>query len=249
MADDPPAQAASRGPWIARGSLVALIVAVALGVAWVFPVRTWIVDALGWFETAGPAGWFWYGALYLFVTLFFLPTSPLTVGGGFVFGPVTGFFVVWISENIAALACFVIGRFVARPYVQAMVARNPTLRALDRAMDNRGFSLLVLLRHSPIMPFSVLNYSMALTRLSAPRYLLATLVGTALPALLYVYVGSTFTEISDVMQGKSGGGSPAEKAIYWGGLAATILATLVVGRITRRALDARLEEAGVETKR
>ena len=38
MADDPPAQAASRGPWIARGSLVALIVAVALGVAWVFPV-------------------------------------------------------------------------------------------------------------------------------------------------------------------------------------------------------------------
>ncbi|MEZ4320100.1 MAG: TVP38/TMEM64 family protein [Myxococcota bacterium] len=219
--------------------------AVLLGALWMFPIRAWTLDALAWFETAGPLGWFGYGLVYLVVTLVFLPTSVLTVGGGFVFGPFTGFFVVWISENVAALACFVLGRFVARPYVAKMVESSPTLQALDRAMADRGFSLLVLLRHSPIMPFSVLNYSMALTKLSAPRYLLATLIGTALPALLYVYVGSTFTRLSEVVQGKSGS-SPAEQAIYWGGLAATILATLVVGRATRRALDARLEEAGVE---
>lgn len=244
MADDPQGGETAR-PWIARGTIVAVLVALMFGATWVFPVRAWTMSALEWFQTAGPLGWIGYGALYLVVTLLFLPTSVLTVGGGFVFGPVTGFFVVWISENVAALACFVLGRFVARPYVQSMVQRNPTLRALDKAMEDRGFSLLILLRHSPIMPFSALNYSMALTGLSAGRYLVATLIGTALPAFLYVYVGSTLTRLTDVAQGKSGG-SPAEQAIYWGGLVATVVATYVVTRATRRALNARLEEAGVE---
>lgn len=243
MSDPTPPPAGSR-PWTGRGAVIAAVVALLLGGLWFLPVRSLSASALVWFETAGPAGWFGYGLLYLVVTLALLPTSVLTVGGGFVFGPVTGFFVVWISENVAALACFVIGRFAARPYVQRMVARSPTLQALDHAMEDRGFSLLVLLRHSPIIPFSVLNYSMALTGLSATRYLVATLVGTALPAFAYVYVGSTLTRLSEVMQGKSAS-TPAEHAIYWGGLVATLAATFVVGQATRRALNARLAEAGV----
>jgi len=233
-------------PWIARGALVGVLVAVLFGAIWFFPVRAWTEVALAWFKTAGPLGWVGYGVAYLLVTLFFLPTSVLTVGGGFVFGPVTGFLVVWISENIAALACFVIGRFVARPYVAQMVQRRPILRALDSAMKNRGFSLLILIRHSPLIPFSVLNYAMALTSISLGRYVLATLIGTALPAFLYVYVGSTFTRLTQVMSGQSGN-TPAEQAIYWGGLVATVVATGVVGQVTRKALKARLEEAGLES--
>ncbi len=243
--DAPDSTSRSSTGLVSRGLVVAVLAAVLLGAVWVFPVRAWTFAALEWFQTAGPLGWVGYGALYLVVTLCFLPTSVLTVGGGFVFGPIVGFFVVWISENIAALACFVLGRFVARPYVAKMVAERPLLRALDRAMEDRGFSLLVLLRHSPIMPFSVLNYSMGVTGLSLPRYVAATLVGTALPAFLYVYVGSTFTRLTEVVQGKSGNTS-AEQAIYWGGLIATIVATVLVTRATRKALDARLEEAGVE---
>lgn len=233
------------GRWAWRGLLAAVIVAVGFGLLWAFPVAMWTVRALEWFQSAGPLGWVGYGLLYLLVALFFLPTSILTVGGGFVFGPITGFFVVWISENIAALACFVIGRFLARPYIQTMVQRRPLLTALDGAMQDRGFSLLILLRHSPIIPFSILNYSMSVTGLSARRYLGATLIGTALPAFLYVYVGSTLTRLNDVMQGESGN-TPAEQAIYWGGLVATVIATVVVTRATRRALNRRLEEAGVD---
>jgi uncharacterized membrane protein YdjX (TVP38/TMEM64 family) len=232
------------GP-LSRGLIVSALVGVLFSVVWAFPIRAWTLTALEWFQTAGPLGWVGYGVLYLVVTLCFLPTSVLTVGGGFVFGPIVGFFVVWISENVAALACFVIGRSIARPYVARMVQQRPVLRALDRAMKDRGFSLLVLLRHSPIMPFSMLNYSMGVTGLTLPRYVAATLLGTALPAFLYVYVGSTFTKLTDIAQGK-GGNSTGEQAIYWGGLAATVVATVVVTRATRRALDARLEEAGLE---
>ena len=235
---------------INRGSLVqrVLIGVLALGLLgtlFVFaPIGAWTAAALTWFQEAGPLGWVGFGVAYVLVSVAFLPTSVLTVGGGFIFGPYTGFLVVWISENIAAFVCFVIGRYVARPSVSKMVAQRPLLSALDRAMHDRGFSLLVLLRHSPLIPFGVLNYSMSVTALSTRAYLLATLVGTALPAFLYVYVGSSFTKLAEVMTGEGGGSGP-EQFIYWGGLAATVLATVLVTRATRHELNRRLDEVEI----
>lgn len=242
MHDEP---ATARSGWLARGVAVSALVGLALGGLWALSATTWLTDALAWFQSAGPVGWVGFGLLYLVVTLSFLPTSAMTIGGGFLYGPLLGFAIVWTSENLAALACFVLGRTVARDAVRAMVEKRPILRALDRAMERRGFTLLVLLRHSPLIPFSALNYGMALTGISARQYVAATLIGTALPAFLYVYVGASLTRLGDVLQGKATG-SFAEHALYWGGLLATVLATAVVGLATRKALNARLDEAGID---
>lgn len=230
---------------ISRGLLVAVLVGLMLGAFWFFPDKERLPELLGWFKDAGPVGWLGFLVVYLLVTLTLLPTSVFTVGGGFLFGPITGFFVVWISENIAAAACLVVGRYLARPTVEKMVAKRPLLAALDRAVRERGFSLLVLIRHSPLVPFGVLNYGMSITAMPASTYLAATAVGTALPAFLYVYVGSTLTKLTDVMAGEGGDSGP-ETMIYWGGLGATVVATVLVTRATRAALQERLSEVGIE---
>lgn len=230
---------------ISRGLLVAVLVGAILGAFWFFPDKDHLPELLEWFKDAGPIGWIGFGIVYLLVTLTLLPTSAFTVGGGFLFGPITGFFVVWISENIAAAACLVVGRYLARPTIEKMVARRPLLAALDRAVRERGFSLLVLIRHSPLVPFGILNYGMSVTGMPASTYLAATAVGTALPAFLYVYVGSTLTKITDVMQGESGE-SGTGTLIYWGGLGATLFATILVTRATRSALKERLSEVGID---
>jgi uncharacterized membrane protein YdjX (TVP38/TMEM64 family) len=231
--------------WVSRGAIVALLAGGLLAGAWWFPGQQLLIDLLAWFETAGPIGWLGFAALYTLVTVTLLPTSGLTLGGGFLYGPFTGFLVVWISENLAALVSFWVGRYLARPTVERLVARSALLSALDGAMEDRGFSLLVLIRHSPLAPFGILNYAMSLTGISGVRYTLATLLGTAVPAFAYVYVGSTFAELTDVLQGKSQGDG-VQQAVYWGGLVATVVATVGVTWFTRRALAERLDAAGIQ---
>lgn len=232
-----------RSPWLARSLVLSVLVGGAFAMLWLFPGTQMLVDVLTWLDDAGPLGWLGFCVLYLLVTVFLLPTSPLTMGGGFLFGPFTGFVVVWVSENLAAFACFVIGRYLARPTIERVVQRSPLLAALDGAMEDRGFSLLVLIRHSPLAPFGILNYSMSLTGIHPVSYVFATLVGTAVPAFAYTYVGSTFAEISDVFQGKPKDGMTS--GLYWGGLIATVLATVAVSWYTKRALDERLKAHGL----
>lgn len=234
-----------RRSWIARGVVVSLFAGVALSAVWLFPGQQMALDLLHWFADAGPVGWLGFAVLYTVVTVTLLPTSGLTLGGGFLYGPFTGFLVVWISENIAALVSFIVGRYLARPTVERLVHRSPLLAALDGAMEDRGFSLLVLIRHSPLAPFGILNYSMSLTGIPTVKYVAATLLGTAIPAFAYTYIGSTFAELSDVLQGKPHGEGP-QQYLYWGGLVATVVATLAVSWYTRRALTERLEAAGIQ---
>lgn len=234
-----------RRSWIARGAVVSFLVALLLSAVWLFPGQQMALDLLHWFADAGPMGWFGFAAVYTVVTVTLLPTSGLTLGGGFLYGPFTGFLVVWISENLAAFISFIVGRYLARPTVEKLVSRSPLLSALDGAMENSGFSLLVLIRHSPLAPFGILNYSMSLTGISTSKYVGATLVGTAIPAFAYTYIGSTFAELSDVLQGKPHGEGP-QQYIYWGGLVATVIATVAVSWYTRRALAERLEAAGIQ---
>lgn len=226
---------------------MAVLAGLAIGLLWAVPDKAHVVTLLKWFKTAGPVGWVGFAGIYLVVTIFLLPTSVFTVGGGFLFGPVTGFFVVWVAENIAALACLVIGRYLARPTVERLVSKHTLLAAIDQAVQDRGFSLLILLRLSPLIPFGILNYGISLTGMSAGRYVLATLLGTALPAFLYVYVGSTLTKLNDVLNGEGGDSGP-EMFIYWGGLVATVVATIVVTRATRNVLAERLAAAGIEER-
>ncbi|MCA9568957.1 MAG: TVP38/TMEM64 family protein [Myxococcales bacterium] len=232
-----------RSSWITRGLGVSVLVGFALSAVWIFPVKQLLLDLMEWSKTAGPFGWLGFAVIYVLVTITLLPTSPLTMGGGFLFGPIKGFLVVWVSENVAALACFLIGRYMARPAVENMVKRSPLLAALDGAMQDRGFSLLVLIRHSPLAPFGILNYSMSLTGIGPLAYIGATVLGTAIPAFAYTYIGSTFAELSDVLQGKPKDG--VGSYVYWGGLAATVVATLAVSWFTRRALNERLEKHGI----
>src|SRR5207245_9653072 len=61
--------------------------------------------------------------------------------------------------------------------------------------------------------------------------------------LMYVYLGSLVTSLTELAAGRPSGGA-LQKVFYFGGLVATIAVTLYVTRVARRALaDATGEEA------
>lgn len=57
--------------------------------------------------------------------------------------------------------------------------------------------------------------------------------------ILYVYLGSLVTSVSALSTSSDAGGG-LRQALYWAGLGATVLVTVYVTRIARRALNEEL---------
>jgi uncharacterized membrane protein YdjX (TVP38/TMEM64 family) len=118
--------------------------------------------------------------------------------------------------------------------VAKRVESNPRFAAIDAAVGRKGFRLVTLLRLSPLLPFSPLNYALGLTRVRLRDYVLGSFVGMLPGTLLYVYLGSIVTNAGIVSA--EAGVETAWRTLYWAGLAATIIVVVTTTRIARRAL-------------
>ncbi|HXU91209.1 MAG TPA: TVP38/TMEM64 family protein [Methylomirabilota bacterium] len=177
--------------------------------------------------------------LYVAVTVVLLPAVILTLGAGAVFGLVRGFLLVSVGATLGATAAFLIGRYLARQWVARRVAESPKLRAIDEAVAREGWKIVLLTRLSPAFPFVLLNYVFGLTRVSLRHYVVASWIGMMPGIVLYAYLGSL---AGDVAAAATGGRTRSvwEWALYALGLAATVVLTIYVTRLARRALDTRL---------
>ena len=85
-------------------------------------------------------------------------------------------------------AAFLLGRTLARSWIEQRAARNAKFRALDEAIKQEGFKIVLLLRLSPLFPFNLLNYTLGLTNVSLRDYVLASWIGMLPGTVMYVYL-------------------------------------------------------------
>ncbi len=229
--------------------LVALLAAIVAS-AFLLPVKEYLGSFLEWVRNVGPLGAVALGALYIPACLAFFPGSLLTLGAGFAFGVVWGTITVSAGSVLGATAAFLAGRTLARRAIERRVARAPKFAAIDRAVADQGFKIVLLTRLSPVFPFNILNYAYGLTRVSLRDYVLASWIGMFPGTVLYVYLGSAVKSIADLASGAGQGGA-GRTVLFAVGLAATIAVTIVVTRIARqalsRAVDGNAAVAPVET--
>lgn len=222
--------------------VVAFLVAVLLlGIAFfLLPVGDWITALIRWTEGRGT----WTGillvAIWIPAALLVVPGSLITVGTGFVLGVGWGTVVVSVGSTVGAAAAFVAGRTVARDWVLRKLEERPRFRAVDRAVEEEGLVIVLLVRLSPIFPYNFQNYAWSLTGVGFGTYLLGSWIGMLPGTVLYAYLGSGARTLAAVAAGESGSGT-AELVFFGLGLAATVVATVLVTRAARRALEDRAE--------
>lgn len=217
----------------------AALAALALTVYFV-PVGQTLLGLVAWMRNAGLAGIAVFALVYVVATVLMLPGSILTLGAGFAYGPVAGLLVASPASMLAAAVAFTLGRTVARGWVSRRVAANRKLAAIDEAVAQGGFKMVLLLRLSPIVPFNLLNYALGLTRMSLGRYVLASFIGMLPGTFLYVYLGSLVTSASQLLTAGATEKPPWAQALYWGGLLATVVVTVLITQRARRALRAHM---------
>ncbi len=216
-------------------ALVLLILLAGGVAAFLFlPVKQHIVVFTEWVRGLGWRGPLVFGLVYAVAGLV-IPGALLTLAAGFAFGVVLGTVVVSAASTTTAAIAFWLGRTLARGWVEAKIAAGPKFRAIDRAVADNGFKIVLMTRLSPVFPFTLLNYAFGLTKVRFRDYLVASWVGMLPGTVLYVYLGSTIGEIADLAAGKVER-TPAQTALFWGGLAAAVVVVIFVTRIARNAL-------------
>ncbi len=116
------------------------------------------------------------------------------------------------------------------------ISGNDTFTAIDHAVAEEGWKIVGLTRLSPVFPFVLLNYAFGLTKVPFGQYVVASWIGMMPGTVMYVYIGYLAAEAAT--------GSTSSGAVEWilkiVGFAATVIVTVMVTRIARRALNKRI---------
>lgn len=183
-------------------ALLALILLLALVLSVIYlPVEQIVAEIQNWVDVNPSSAVYIITASVILGTLLLLPTSLMMMLTGFLFGLAQGFVVVWIASLVASTVAFWIGRSLARPWIERKIHRKTTFVAIDRAIQRKGFLVVLLTRLVMVLPYPALNYSLGLTSVSLRNYMLATNIGSVPPFFLFVYLGTTVSDIAAIING------------------------------------------------
>ena len=183
-----------------------------------------------------------YPLLYACCNVLLLPGGLLSIGGGFFFGLWWGFIIVLVGNVAGAAISFFISRWLGRHWFRRKLLRNPTLEALEPAVERDGWKIILLSQLHPLFPTSLLNYLYGLTTMRFRTCMLWVAVGQAPGLFLYAYVGTLGQLGLNLLRGKS---HPRffEYWIWGGGLLFSIIILVALGRISLRLLQEAEEQA------
>jgi uncharacterized membrane protein YdjX (TVP38/TMEM64 family) len=169
----------------------------------------------------------------IFCGLSLLPTNVIGVISGWAFSFELGIAVL-ISGIVAAatVSFFIHSRLVGERLPQIFAA-HPKAEAVYRALVGqelwRTTLIIFLLRLSPAMPFALTNFLMASARVPVKAFVVGTFLGMLPRSSAVVYVGAGLSEL-DL-------NNPENSWLIIFGVIATIIAVLVVGTISKHALE------------
>lgn len=131
-------------------------------------------------------------AIHIAASLFFVPRTLLALVAGILFGMWWG--IVWAA--LGSLAGAVAGFFAARYLNAGFAARflerieRSRLKRLLASVEEGGWRMVALLRLVPVIPHSLTNYALGLTRLGVGAYALGSLLGQLPLTVAYADLGA-----------------------------------------------------------
>lgn len=172
--------------------------------------------------------------LYALGPTFWVPGSLLTLAAGALFGLVWGTVYALVGATSGATLAFLVSRHLARSAVESRLGEAAWFPAVDEAIAREGAKIVFLLRLTPMVPFTPLNYMLGLTGVRLRDFVVASAAGMVPGTLLYAFTGHAAGEVAAALTGKPQGWW--NYALLGLGLAATIVVTMVITRTARRAL-------------
>jgi uncharacterized membrane protein YdjX (TVP38/TMEM64 family) len=175
-------------------------------------------------------------ALYVAAAVTLAPAFILTFAAGAIFGLWRGTLIVFFAALLGAMVVYGLAAPLAKGRFMQRLERDARVAAIRRAVVGDALWVMFLLRLSPLVPYVLLNYALALSGVRFKHFVLAS-VGMLPAIVMYAYYGKIVGDVAKLAAGVS----PPRGVEYWVmmavGLAATILATSMITRAARKAME------------
>ena len=143
------------------------------------------------FMSENPAGPFLFLGLYILRPLILFSAALLTVGSGFLFGPIWGVVFVVIGSNLGASLAYLIGRYFGQGVLEAEEDEKEgwTQRYTERMRSN-SFETVLTMRFL-FLPYDLVNYLAGFLKVKYLPFILATILGSLPGTISFVLFGAS----------------------------------------------------------
>jgi uncharacterized membrane protein YdjX (TVP38/TMEM64 family) len=125
---------------------------------------------------------------HVFASLLFIPRTLLGLVAGLIFGLWWGLIWAALGSVIGAVAGFLVARYVNSGLID--LESLPRLGPILLRAEEGGWRAVTMLRLIPVIPHSLSNYALGLTRLSIGGYTLGSFLGQLPMTVAYVSFGA-----------------------------------------------------------
>eukprot|EP00667_Euglena_gracilis_P012537 EG_transcript_12877 len=215
-----------------------LLVGFALSVLPGSPLKPGLLTWLKWLRHIPTAcGAVLFSMLQIAAVVLALPATPFNLAAGYLFTVWLGSLISLLSMYTSACLAFLIGRFLARGWVEEQMDKRPAFRSIDAAVANNGFYIVLLVTLAPVFPCGLSCYFFGVTNVGLPRYLLGTALGLIPGTLALTYLGSLMSDLKDIYKERQASEDPTQQ-VTWVVIAllTTAATLLLLGLATRRTL-------------
>lgn len=124
----------------------------------------------------------------------FIPSLPLTLGAGFLWGPFWGVVFSITGATSGATVAFLIARYLMGDTIRERFGYE-RWKWLKEKVERHGWKAVAFARLLPVLPFPVLNYLFGVTPIPFLHYLWSTFVFMLPACVAYVAFGSSMGEL------------------------------------------------------
>lgn len=168
-------------------------------------------------------------AVYAVMVVCLVPTLPLNLGAGLIWGPYWGGVLTVIGAGTGSACAFLAARYLASDYLNKKFSHS-AWTWLREEIQRKEWKAVAFMRLNPIFPFGPSSYFLGLTSIRFSRYIVTTMLSILPLSIVFAAVGSSIGGI--VLDGNA---YSLVKNMLAISLAVTLLVVLkmVVKRITK----------------
>jgi uncharacterized membrane protein YdjX (TVP38/TMEM64 family) len=134
-------------------------------------------------------------ALALIHAVVFYPAEIVDAAAGLAYGFLPALALMMFGWVLSGLACFFVGRSVARPLLDRWLG-SERFERIEARIERGGAKALIVARLIPIFPFSIVCYAAGAARVPVWRFTWTTAVGYLPITAVSVYFGTQLDLLS-----------------------------------------------------